>query len=324
MISLREKKDSELNIGDIVALHNYNNTLVIGVYLGYLERDLDSIYTRKFDISVIDIGIEETLNSIVNSMYKNMYVLCTVEVENYVIANKVVDITKVLLDSDITLNYILEKRKAIFNTSFNINRLVSNLVFENIEKVEGIEVVKREDLNKWFLKTLVSENIRINCYNTEEIHEILKKYIELKFKDLRQVYYSYKDYVTNCERVTDENELMIGRVYLCNRVSKRGKSSKQVLMLYLGNDKWVQIGKSTEFKDKEAIIIHNVIDCVRDTYFLDELLTAHHIVSLSCTSEIYKLNTEIELSRPQYVKRINMNKLYDKDFEEFNERYLCK
>lgn len=314
--------DVKPQVGDIIGIKDYDE-LIFGIYLGYTQKEVEFVKGVNIKEEVL-YKQDEILDRLYTNSQWTLYRLGTIELDttkDFYRSNKHYALKDIAYDSNIAEQYITAKVQTFLNTPFSIHRLVYE---GNNAKtcIFDISASPRETLTHWLLKSSLVENLKgFYFISDEEFKDIIRSRIISVFKKETSKYSYYDDFMSICTLI-DRESLNCGEIYVCNKHLKNQKTTK-VLMMYLGNDKFVQIGTSREFEQEPVNLIKSIQKNIDSIAYLDYILDLHYIVDISYDSEIYEIKLDnITLTRPQRVKRVQRNKLDRNNLEELKNEYI--
>lgn len=296
--------------------------LLFYVYMGYTDSLLFNISRMKLNISDISLGLERLAKDKLNNIAPTMYLICKIPLNSNIIKGvSLLDsyIEGIVETKDIDIKYLKDKRDTLTRRYLEVDKLV-RLLYDEVYKVEGIKDFTEKEIQNWVLKTNLSLKTKIVLYTNKKSQELVKDAISEKYKETEREYNDLKAIIENSQKVT--TNFRIGNVYIVNRVSKvRSKYAKKVYMLYLGNDKWVQIGTYKDFRDSKEELLYDIKNN-KNNYSIDSILSTHNIVSLDSSTEIYELPCEINLKGSQYLHTRTKIQLKEAKLDTFYKKYI--
>lgn len=314
-------KNKSPKIGEIVGVCSYN-IIIFGVYLGYTNIEVDKMKRAKVSDNVLYLDEQKMVDTLVSGYRQAFYRLGTLEIDirKEFCSVSLYDFSELFYDSDIAYNYLTSKVANIFNSPFDANRL---------EKYDRSKTWcsfslrrKEEDIKNWVVKSSFLIDLKEFYFIDEnEFLRIAKEKIRNIVSEERQKYPYYESFMSVCT-LTDREHLNCGEIYVCNKKLKNKKVTN-VLMMYLGNDKFVQIGTSGEFAKEPVNLIKAIQETIGCINYLDTILGEHYIVDLNFESEIYEIGLpNLVLSKPQKVRKVQRHKIDKNNLEELQHDYI--
>lgn len=320
---MKVRRITEVKQGSLVG-RIQDKELIIGLMLGYLDVDVDLIGLLDLEIKVANIEKEVLIKKEMQHLNPFIYHICTVTLNNY-IGKNVLESEIKIEDEDISLPYIEEKVKRALNTSIDKSKVKSTFGLYNYEILD-LKGYTEEEIKKWVLKSNLARANKQNFYSEKESYKIIEEKIEVKFEKVRQKYNLYTEIIKDCNKVS--GELQVGRLYIVQRekkkVSNPNNTNIEVFMLYLGDNKWVQIGTTKENRVKKIELLDTILKSIeryRDNYYIESLLVKHAIIEIKDNEEIYELNREVEVIERQYFSEKIELKMKSKGMSEIYDRY---
>lgn len=308
-------------IGEIIGIYDYN-VLIFGVYLGYTSSEVDKMQKARIQANVLYYDEQKMLDTLVSGYRHAFYRLGTLEIDvrKEFSSASVYDFSELFYDSDIAYKYLTSKISCVLNSPFDANRLEK---YEKSKTCCSFSVkLKEEDIKNWIVKSSFLVNLKGFYFVDEnEFLNIAKKRIRNIVSEERQKYPYYENIMSVCT-LTDREHLNCGEVYVCNKKLKNQKVTK-VLMMYLGNDKFVQLGTSGKFAQEPVNLIKEIQESIGCINYLDTILGEHYIVDLNYESEIYEIGlSNLLLSKPQKVRKVQRHKIDKNNLEELKNDYI--
>ena len=308
-------------IGEIIGICDYN-VLIFGVYLGYTNSEVDKMQKARIQANVLYYDEQKMIDTLVSGYRQAFYRLGTLEmdVRKEFSSASVYNFSELFYDSDIAYKYLTSKISCVLNSPFDANRLEK---YEKSKTCCSFSVkLKEEDIKNWIVKSSFLVDLKGFYFVDEnEFLNIAKKRIRNIVSEERQKYPYYENIMSVCT-LTDREHLNCGEVYVCNKKLKNKKVTK-VLMMYLGNDKFVQLGTSGKFAQEPVNLIKEIQESIGCINYLDTILGEHYIVDLNYESEIYEIGlSNLLLSKPQKVRKVQRHKIDKNNLEELKNDYI--
>lgn len=294
-----------LEIGDIVLMRVDRNISVIGIYLGFLEKELKKVVDQKFELSMLSEGEDRIKTQSFRDLKTSCYMLEIVNTKDYNEYSDIEDLESLLYNYNKkeVLSFLTSISSSVFSYSFLSDRLYSHnyTCYYQLEVDDNFSEFTKDSINLWLLKSALQtgkrEYEKAYSYNDLmiEIDEVVSKH----FKELRKEEEEYLDYVTDCKLL--DKTAQTGKVYLVSR--KKGIKEIKVLMLSLGNGYFIQYGTCSQYKNAKGVLIKTLLREIEFTDFLTLVLQKHKMLRLKNEDKVYELNKEIMVAKKQRLAK---------------------
>lgn len=298
-MKISEVQLDRLEIGDIVLMRIEKNIAVIGIYLGFLEKELNKVVKKKFDLEMLADGEEKVKLQSLRDLKTSCYILEIINIKDYCDYSCIEDLDSLLYDYNKkeVLSFLSSVTSSVFSFSFLSDHLYSQNYNCYYKLDAGIDSFTKESINLWLLKSALQteESEYEKAYSYNDLMIEIDKIVSKHFKELRKEEEEYFDYVENCKLLMET--VKTGKIYLVHR--KKDKKEIKVLMLSLGNGYFIQYGTSSQYKNAKGVLIKSLLREIRYSDFLFLLLQKHKMVTLGREDTIYELNKEIKIEEKQ-------------------------
>lgn len=298
-MKISEVQLNRLEIGDIVLMRMEKNIAVIGIYLGFLEKELNKVVRQKFDLEMLAEGEDKVKLQSLRYLKTSCYILEIIDIKDYCDYSCIEDFDSLLYDYNKkeVLSFLSSVSSSILSFPFLSDHLYSQNYNCYYKLDAEIDSFTKESINLWLLKSaLQTEKMEYaKAYSYNDLKIEIDRVVSEHFKELRKEEEEYFDYVENCKLLTETAKT--GKIYLVHR--KKYKKEIKVLMLSLGNGYFIQYGTSSQYKNAKGVLIKSLLREKKYSDFLFLLLQKHKMVTLGKEDTIYELNKEIKIEEKQ-------------------------
>lgn len=264
----------------------YDKVLDFGIYLGYSSEMFDGIRkdTRYKTTEILYTDLDDMQSRIFNKHAASMYLLGTITLFT---GSDTSDLTTRFFDDE-DRKYIECKVSSVMSFPFRKER---EKYFLLNRPVYVFDMPSVNIMHLLLKSSLVDSSLTgLSYFSSQTMKLMIRQHLQEVYDTLSKKYYYFNNLFSICTPIQSEDRVL-GTVYACNKRLKNGDNNL-VLMLYIGDDRFVQIGTGHEMIAEPASLLTSVQKSINNCNFLEKVLTEHRIVELPCGSTVYEIGLD--------------------------------